>query len=429
MNYTEAISWLTSAASFGIKPGLERIQAILEKLDNPQNAFRSIHIAGTNGKGTVAAMIESVLLQAEIKTGCFTSPHLTDYTERIAVDGEPISREDFAHYLTEIRTIVEELEGEGKEPPTAFEILTAAAFLCFREKECEYAVVEVGLGGLLDSTNVITPELSIITNVSLDHTEYCGETVEDIARHKAGIIKPGVPVATAARSDALNIIKEVAKENNSKLHFWGQDYSVETRSTGKLGQILTIKRKNLPDGLFFVPFFGKHQVVNSAVTVMALTVLMEKESRITEDHLREGIARAKWPGRFEVFKGDVPIIFDGAHNQSGAEALALTLEEQYPGAKRIFVFSSLKDKDLGAIVGELFSADDTVIVVPAPTERSREPEEVAGMLPCNAMTAESVQEGLAKAIDMAREGDIVCVCGSLYILGEARNHIRNQSLH
>lgn len=428
MNYEESLAWLTAAASFGIKPGLERIEALLAGLGNPEKSFRSIHVTGTNGKGSVVAMIDSVLRQAGISVGRYTSPHLHDYTERITVNGADISREDFARYLNEVRIVAETLPESGIEKPTEFEILTAAAFLCFRDKNCEYAVVEVGMGGLLDSTNVIIPEVSVITNVSIDHTAYCGDTVKEIATHKAGIIKPEVPVVTAAGGEALQVIKKAARAKKSRIYYWERDFSVKQRSPGKMGQIITLKRKDWPDAMLFVPFFGIHQAVNASVAAMALTVLMKKEPRITEDHLREGLACAKWPGRFEVYDDEVPIILDGAHNVDGAAALAMVLKEQYPKTKRIFVFASLRDKDLGGIVGELFQPEDTVIAVPAPTERSRKPEEIAQSMPCTAMTAEDVIAGIKKARSLATPETVICVCGSLYILGDARAFLNEEKV-
>lgn len=425
MEYKEALEWLQKSITFGICPGLQRITKLLEMLDNPERDFKSIHVAGTNGKGSVVAMITSVLKESGIRVGRYISPHLLDYTERISISGEDISKEDFATYLGEVKNAVEQMEEAGVERPTEFEILTAVAFLYFSRQACEYVVIEVGLGGTLDSTNVILPELSVITNVSFDHMQYCGDTINEIAEHKSGIIKESIPVVTAARGDALQVIKKKAREKHARLYYWGKDFSIDSRSQGRHGQILTLKRGDLPKGMLFVPFFGVHQAVNASVAAMAVTVLAKNETRITEDHLREGIAKAYWPGRFEVYGEDIPIILDGAHNVDGATALKMALDEQYPGKKRIFLFASLEDKDLEGIISELFTETDVVIAIPAPTDRSRTPESVVSILPCQGITETSVISGIKKAKEIATTDSIICVCGSLYILGEARQLLNN----
>lgn len=209
MNYEESIAYLEQAASFGIKPGLERINAILAKLGNPENAYKVIHVTGTNGKGSVVAMITSVMENAQLRIGRYVSPHLIDYTERIYVGGKDISREDFAKAATAVREAAEKAVAEGVEEPTEFELLTAMAFWYFKEQKVDYAVMEVGMGGLYDSTNVITPVVSVITNVAMDHMKYLGNTLQEIAHQKAGIIKEGVPVVTAAQHVALKQLKKM----------------------------------------------------------------------------------------------------------------------------------------------------------------------------------------------------------------------------
>lgn len=423
MNYAESIAWLTEQASFGIKPGLERIRELLARLDNPEQAYKTIHIAGTNGKGSVTAMLTEVLRQAGLRVGRYTSPHLLEYTERIAVDVQDISPEDFAAGMTRVRTAAEEMVRDGMEMPTEFELLTACAFLTYRETGCEYAVIEAGLGGTLDSTNVITPVLAVITNVSLDHQQYMGDTPEEIAAHKAGIIKHGVPVVTAAQGAALRIIREKAEAEEAKLYRWEREFKITKRTTGRIGQILQMERRDLPEAMLFVPFFGIHQAVNAAVAAMAATVLGKQDPRVGEDALREGIARAKWPGRFEVVPGDVPVILDGAHNGDGAKALALALQDLYPRAKRYYVFTALQDKHVEDMVQELIRPEDTAIIVPAPTERTRRPEEIAALLHSPTETATDVVAGLRRARELAaanEEESIVIVCGSLYIIGPAR---------
>lgn len=420
MNYTETLDWLTTQAAFGIHPGLERIEVLLAALGNPQTAYRTIHVAGTNGKGSTVAMMSSVLTQSGIHTGRYTSPHLEEYTERVAIDGEDISQEKFAEYMTTVRRATETIVADGIEMPTEFELLTALAFLAFREEGCEYAVIETGMGGLLDSTNVLVPAVSVITNVSMDHMRYCGNTVEEIATHKAGIIKEGVPVVTAARGDSLSVIKKTAKEKHAKCFVWGREFSVEQRSPGAHGQIIKVSRPKQDVGMFFVPFFGVHQAVNASVAIMALTVIGKDEPRLSEDALREGIARSVWKGRFEVLSRRVPVVLDGAHNEDGATALAMALDEVYPSVPRVYVFSSLQDKDLEAVSRAMFHENDRVILVPVPTPRSRRPEEMQEIVQARTEVAASVAEGLERAMREVPDDGVICVCGSLYLLGDAR---------
>lgn len=424
MNYEESIAYLEKAASFGIKPGMERINALLDELGRPEKAYKVIHVTGTNGKGSVVAMVTAVLENASLKVGRYTSPHLIDYTERIYCGGQDISREDFARAADVVKEAADKVTARGIEAPTEFELLTAMAFWYFREQKVDYAVVEVGLGGLLDSTNVVHPVVSVITNVAMDHMQYLGNTIEEIARHKAGIIKEGIPVVTAAQQVPLKTIKKEAHAKKARLYFYGRDFEIDSRSRWQHGQVVVVKRKDMPKdqqkGLLFVPFVGPHQAVNAAVAVMALTVLMKQDDRINEYNLREGLARARWMGRFEIhdIRG-VPVVFDGAHNAAGAEALSEALAEQYPDKRRLIVFTSLKDKDTDTVVALLVRKTDKVFYMEAPTPRTRTLEELSAMFTCDKKEEPSVTSALDDALAEAGKDDMVLVCGSLYILGEA----------
>lgn len=423
MNYTESLKYLTEAASFGIHPGLGRIEALMEELGHPERACRMVHVTGTNGKGSVVAMIASVLQNTGLTIGRYTSPHLISYTERISVNGSNIPEEDFARAVETVQSASEKIQARGVEAPTEFEILTAMAFWYFRERKVDYAVIEVGMGGLLDSTNVVLPVVSVITNVAMDHMQYCGNTLEEIARHKAGIIKENVPVVTAAQQVALREIQKTAHEKKAKLYFYGRDFSIDSRGNAKVGQIVTVKRKDMPKeqekGLLFVPFFGSYQAVNAAVAAMAVAVIEKQDKRVNENDLREGLARTRWPGRFEVHDDVVPIILDGAHNPAGAEALSEALTEKYPAKRRLIVFTSLKDKDTDTVISLLMRKTDKVFLVEAPTPRSRTKEELASRISCEKKEEPDVGQALDDAASEAGPDDIILVCGSLYILGDA----------
>ena len=421
MTYEEAIAYLESLTSFGIRPGLERMRALSEKLGRPETAYRVIHVTGTNGKGSVTAYMSSALVHSGCRTGRFTSPHLFSYTERMNIDGRDISETDFAAVIEEVRGAAEACIAEGGESPTQFEVLTAAAFLYFAREKVDYAVVEVGLGGTLDSTNIVTPIVSIITNVSIDHQAFCGETVEDIAAHKAGIIKCGVPVVTAAQEPALSVIKKKAKELKAPLYVFDKDFSVISRSASARGQMITLKDAKSGDAMLFTGLAGVHQTVNLACAVKAIRLVALRDERISEETMREGLARAEWPGRFEVFVVDGrTVIFDGAHNASGAEAFSRTYEELFAGKTKTVVTAMLEDKDVSALIGGLVHPGDRVFTVPAPTPRTRAPEALAKLMPTDAMPTDSVEAGMRAAFDVTPEGGIIVVAGSLYILGEAR---------
>ncbi len=429
MNYEESIAYLEAAASFGIKPGLERIEAILERLDHPEKAYKVIHVTGTNGKGSVVAMITSVLENATLKVGRYISPHLIDYTERIHIAGHDIPKEDFAKAATVVREAAEKAIADGVESPTEFELLTAMAFWYFKEQKVDYAVMEVGMGGLYDSTNVIIPVVSVITNVAMDHEKYLGKNLEEIAHQKAGIIKEGIPVVTAAQHVPLKQLKKEAHDKKARLYFYGRDFEIDTRSKYGHGQVVVVKRKDMPkeleNCLLFVPFVGAHQAVNAAVATMALTLIMKQDERVNENDLREGLARAQWKGRFEIHDlGGIPFVMDGAHNPAGAEALKEAIEEQYPDKRRVLVFTSLQDKDTETVIQLLIRKGDRVFLTEAPTPRTRKPEEIAAMIDEQKIAAvHTAEPSVTKALDAAqkeaKDGDVVIICGSLYILGEA----------
>lgn len=426
MTYEESIAYLEGFTSFGIKPGLDRITHLLSRLGNPQTSYKVVHITGTNGKGSVAALMQEALLASGVRTGRFTSPHLSSYTERMRINHQFISPEAFAALMMDIKPHVDAMILEGYESPTQFEVLTAAAFLFFEMEKVMYAVVEVGLGGTLDSTNVVNPEVSVITNVTIDHTSYCGDTIEEIASHKAGIIKPHVPVVTGAQSPALEIIQKRAKAVDSPLYVFGRDFKITSRSMSERGQMVTVEGDSLDKALLFTPLLGIHQAVNLACATMAVKLLIQKDPSVSEAGMREGFARAFWPGRFEVVKAlGRTFIFDGAHNAGGAESFSMAYRELFKERSKTIVFGVLEDKDIKSIIHFIVSPKDTVVTVPVSSPRSSEPGWLATQMPCTAIIANAVEQGMAIALEKTKEDDIIVVCGSLYILGEARNWVAN----
>lgn len=425
MKFAEVIEYLEQFTSFGIKPGLHRIQKLLQILGNPQNSYKTIHVTGTNGKGSVTAYIFEILRASGYRCGRFTSPHLLAYNERIRVGETDITDEELTKVVMDVKLAVEEMLKNGEESPTQFEVLTAVAFLYFKQKQVNYAVIEVGLGGLLDSTNVIMPTVSVITNISIDHVAYCGKTVSEIAKHKAGIIKPKIPVVTGAKGEALEVIKEKALECSSKIYLLDKDVKVIGRK--QLPDLQEIQlscnfNKKHFDYILSTRLLGQHQGDNLAIAIMAINAL--NDNKITMANITSGVKNTYWPGRFEVLKiKGKSFILDGAHNSAGAKSFANTYKECFNNCSKILVMAILKDKAVDDIIKTVVTEKDIVFTVPAPTPRSMTPIELANKMPCKAIACNSIEEGIQKAIHLNTEMPIV-VCGSLYILGDAREAIK-----
>ncbi|MPM37420.1 Folylpolyglutamate synthase [bioreactor metagenome] len=426
MNYNEALAYLDSLGKFGINLGMERIEALLKELGNPEQQVRTIHVTGTNGKGSVTSMITNILLVSGLKVGKFTSPHLVRYNERIEVDGKEISDEDFALVVTAVRRAVESVMAKGTNQPTQFEVLTAAAFLHFALQKLDYAVIEVGLGGLWDSTNVITPVVSVITNVSLDHTDRCGKTVEEIAMQKAGIIKDGVPVVTAAEGEALGPIQAMALFKQAPLYIYGKAFTGQEVSSSMEGQTFTLSAGDYHSN-YEVKLPGAHQILNTAVAVVAAKLASKQDSRINELALHQGVAVTKWPGRLERISQKPDVILDGAHNPAGAAVLRAALDKYYRGKKICFIFGMMGDKDISQVVTTLFRKDDTIYTVRADEgTRAAEPEALAEQIGLQAKAMHDLSAAYKTALTEVGEDGLVCVCGSLYLVGTFKKMLLNQ---
>lgn len=428
MTYEESLSYLANLSKFGINLGLGRIEKLLELMDHPEKRFKTIHVTGTNGKGSTTAMLASILKNAGIKTGMYTSPHLSDYTERMMIDGIEVTQQGFADAIEYTGQFVKEIINQGLDHPTEFEVLTAAAFYYFASCGVEYAVIEVGLGGLLDSTNVIVPEVSVITNVTFDHLDKCGNDILDIAAHKAGIIKEGIPVITGAHGEALTLIAKTAQEKSANLYVYGQQFSALFVGRVEEGQQVIVRTQQEGNlGVFTVNLLGHHQVDNSAIAVMTMMVLAQKEPRINLAALQKGLMQVNWPGRFEVVPGSPVLIIDGAHNQDGARVLRKNLDEFFGDKEIVFLLGILRDKDVTGIIRELIRPNDKVVVVAPLSERASEPKEIAQeIVAAHIEIANSIMEGLDQTQMLAGENSVICVAGSLYLIGAAREIIKKR---
>lgn len=429
MTYQQALDYLASLNRFGMRLGLSRILRLAELLGNPQDAYRTIHVTGTNGKGSVSVLTATALSASGLRTGLFTSPHLSKYNERMRVDGTDISDEDFARIILRTRDAAEQMITEGGESPTQFEVLTAAAFLYFAEQKVDYAVIEVGLGGLLDSTNIITPVACAVTNVTLEHADMCGGTLEGVAEHKAGIIKESVPVVTAAKGAPLEIIRRTAREKHAPLYVMGEDFDLRERSQMPEGQRLSldVPAFSLSAWRYAISLVAPYQAKNSAVAVMLLAVLAQKDARISLPKTAESFLRAKWPGRFERMDvGKQKIVVDGAHNPAGAKALREALDSVFPTEPRVFLLGILHDKAVGEMLDILLRPEDAVVVTQPDSERAELPERLLQSVRQRARQAEAEPDrgrALERAFAAAK-GKILCCTGSLYLIGDLRERIK-----
>ena len=430
MNYQESIAYLESLGQFGIRLGMERIKQLLFVLGHPENQIKTIHVAGTNGKGSVTTMISTILLEAGCRVGKFTSPHLVKYNERIQINEQDITDEEFAKILTTVREFADDLVKKGAcEQPTQFEILTAAAFHFFALNRVDYAVVEVGLGGLWDSTNLIKPLVSVITNIALDHTKVLGNTIEEIALQKAGIIKEKVPVVTGAEGNALGPIRVMSAVKQAPLYEYGVSFRGQELSSSMDRQKFRLMAGTNYASEYEIRLPGEHQIRNAALAIVAAKIVSKQDSRITEEHLHLGAARTKWPGRLEKIASAPDVILDGAHNPNGADALRNALDKYYPEKKRAFVFGMMGDKSVDEVIKILFRPSDTVFTVRADDgPRAAEAADLAERVGSNATPADDVSRAYRLACEAAGRDGIVCVCGSLYLVGTFKATVKQLTI-
>ncbi len=426
MRYEDALSFLREHMRFGIKPGLLRTRALLAEMGNPEREMRFLHIAGTNGKGSVASMTEAALRGCCIRTGLFTSPHLSSYTERIRVCGEEISEEELAELTEHAASASVALAGWRADMPTEFEMCTAICLEHFRRRGVELAVMEVGLGGRYDSTNVIASDVSVITHISYDHMERLGNTLGEIAFDKCGIMKPGVRVVSARQDEeALAMIRREAAARGCRLDEPGFGYRYESLGTGLDGTVVRYEGDSFI-GTFRTPLVGVHQADNLAASLRALEALIGCGWDIDPVSAQEGLMTASHPGRFEVLEGKVPVILDGAHNPDGAEALAGTLAAVMEGSRPVALAGFSSDKPFQRMIGIIAPHISALVATGIAHARSgaADPAKVAEAARASGLEAlfETDQEraldiGLAMA---AERGVPLLVCGSLYLIGEIR---------
>ncbi|HET9400743.1 MAG TPA: folylpolyglutamate synthase/dihydrofolate synthase family protein [Candidatus Acidoferrales bacterium] len=435
MNYPESVQYLYSlgreleapAHARTMKFDLANISALAARTGNPQNRFRSVHIAGTNGKGSTAAMIESILRGAGYRTGLFTSPHLERINERIRVAGSEISDEEFAAAFSRLRGLVEEMIGSGKltSHPSFFECITAMAFDYFARANVEVAVFEVGMGGRFDATNIVVPEVSVITQIAFDHEAFLGHAIEQIAGEKAGIIKAGVPVVSAAADPlADEVIRRRAAELSSPLIEIDVDYRVKLNESDVRGSHVHVSgaRDDFSVSLE-VPLPGEFQVRNAVTAIAAARVLASRGFKLPPEHIAKGIAAVRWPGRLEQISENPTVFLDGSHNPAGARELAEFLDENFAGRRILLVFGAVRDKSVDEIAELLFPRAASVFLTAPKNSRALSAEALAEITHGMAATTRIVPDpsaALQMAISDAAPSDVVIVTGSLYLVGTLR---------
>jgi dihydrofolate synthase/folylpolyglutamate synthase len=442
MNYEAAVRYLLSLGrelaaptqAAAAKFDLENITVLAERLGRPDRAYPSAHIAGTNGKGSTAAFLESILRHAGFRTGLNTSPHLEKINERIRISGVEISDEAFAQTLTRIQQIAEELlaEGQLRAHPTYFECVTALAFEYFAEEHVDFGVFEVGLGGRLDATNILTPVVSIITRIDFDHENFLGHSLREIAFEKAGILKPGVTAIVAGQKlEARKVILARAHEVGSLVVETSSAFRIENESmrdgcvrarvveaaTGTSFEIAP----NLP---------GRFQLQNALNAVAAARLLADRGYKISHDAISEGIAATVWPGRLEKLQSNPDVYFDGAHNPSAARELATFLEENFAGRKIWLIYGALRDKAVDEVAGLVFPFAAEVILTEARTSRaisSSQLAEIAGHHAAKSSVMPSAEEAFERALTLAAPADAIFVTGSLYLVGQLRQYWKQRA--
>ncbi len=421
--YNKCLKDLFGLRRFGIKLGLDTILKLLEGLGNPQDRFSIVHVAGTNGKGSIASSITSILHAAGYRVGLFTSPHLVKFNERIQINKNLISDEEVIRAYEAVKNV-----NSGAREPTFFEYSTAMALYEFAEQKVEWAVMETGMGGRLDATNAISTNLTIISNISLEHKSYLGNTLSEIAREKAGIIKPGIPLVTGVKQkSAFDVIRQIAERNDAPVYRLGYEFKIQRKKEQASFSYRGIDSfwPNLKLGLR-----GNHQYENAALGLAACEVLNRNGLSISLDQIRQGLLDTRWPGRLEIVSTMPTVILDGAHNMMAARNLAKYLSEEFSGKKITLVIGILDDKPYKSMLKSLLPFCHRVILSKPKINRALEPEilfQVAKGMVNDCKIIKDVKEAVSYAIDSGDSDDAVCIAGSLYVVGEAKAAIADAS--
>ena len=431
MNYQECIHYLEEEVGFGSVPGLERIKCLCERLGNPQQKLSVIHIAGTNGKGSAVAMLSSILKEAGYRVGTYTSPHLEKYNERFLINGKEISDEDFAREITLMKNICEELAAEGKAVPTLFEIVTGVAFHYFAEQKVDVLILEVGLGGRYDATNIVAePLLSLIMSISIDHTDFLGDSIEKIAAEKAGIIKKNCPVVLYSQDEIVyNMVKDAADRMDAPFYCLN-DAEIDVASQTLEGSVFSVKNKSMSLEKVELPLLGSYQISNCVTVLEACRVLKKRGLQLSEEAVRRGLKNAHWAGRMEICRKEPLVILDGAHNEDGIHQLAKSLSVYFREKKVTLILGVLGDKEYHKMAEHILPHADSVILTEPHSERKLDVFTLARSISNHngtIYTEKEIEDAYEKALSLTPAEGIILCCGSLYMIGAMRTYITNRS--
>ncbi len=429
MNYEQSIEFIRAVHNNGTKLGLQRNGRLTELLGNPQNSYKIVHVAGTNGKGSTCNMLHDVLMASGYKTGLFISPHLEEFTERIQINKVPIGRDSLAEIATLVKEKIEIMYEEGCDELTEFEIVTAIGFKYFEEQKIDILVLEVGMGGRHDASNVIEKSLvSVITTIGLDHTEFLGDTLEQIAYEKAGIIKENSNVVIYPQDERIkNVIREEAKLKNASV-FEADENNIRLIDSDLSGQTVEYMKKdvfNLSE--LKINFLGIHQLYNTATALLALEVLKNIGLNITDESIKKGLASCRYPGRFEIISKDPVIILDGGHNQNGIEYFSKAIKDIFKNKKIILFYGMLRDKNPENVLDFLIPLCEKVYTLTPDSHRAMSANEIAGLIKSRYDISVTPLDSFEKAIDVVQKlgmNDVAAFVGSLYIIGEVRTKLK-----
>ncbi|MBS4216991.1 bifunctional folylpolyglutamate synthase/dihydrofolate synthase [Bacillus sp. FJAT-49711] len=419
-SYEEALEWIHSRLRLGIKPGLKRMEWMLERLGNPEKGLKAIHVGGTNGKGSTVAYLRSILNEAGYRVGTFTSPYIEQFNERISVDGQPIQDQEITELTNIIKPLAKELEQTELGSPTEFEVITAMALYYFSKiNPMDITVIEVGLGGRFDSTNVIEPIATIITNVGMDHTQILGDTISKIAFEKAGIIKKNTPIITCVQNEkALSVLKETANEKCAEMIQIKKDFFVTDHRSLEDCEQFTYSSTVDEMNELQLSLLGKHQTENAAGAIAAIEFLNNTGAILVDEYnIRTGLKKAYWPGRMEILQEHPTVLIDGAHNPEGVQAFANAIRQRYQGRKVKIIFSALKDKDLTEMFSIFKQMDVELYLTEFDFPRAASAQELKEL--CNnplAKAESNWQELMKSLISSLQDDEVLAITGSLYFI-------------
>lgn len=427
-SYEEALNWIHSRLRFGIKPGLSRMEMMMEKLNHPEKQIKTVHIGGTNGKGSTVTYLRNILQQAGLTVGTFTSPYIEQFNERISVNGNPISDEEILALANKLYPIVEEMDKMEIGGPTEFEIITAMSFYYFAYmNKMDIVIYEVGLGGRYDSTNIISPLLSIITSIGLDHMAILGDTYAQIAFEKAGIIKKEIPIIAAVKQqDALNVIVKQANEMGAPIYIMDNDFTIDDYAKRSSLESFSIKAPFYNGVNLQITMFGRHQVENASLAVIGAELLRDTYVSINDKSIRKGLLLSKWPGRFEIISENPLVVVDGAHNEEGIQALVDVLDNRYNDKKKKIIFAALSDKKTDKMINKLDQVATTITFVtfdfPRAADSSTLYEE--SNHPLKEQNGDW-RKAILHHLEESKPDEMLLITGSLYFISEVKTFWKN----